>query len=396
MVQTCDIAVIGLGAMGSAALYQLARRGADVIGIDRYSPPHAYGSTHGETRITRRGIGEGEMYVPLAARSHEIWGELEAETGTTLFHEVGSLIVSEHDDAVVRPGRTGFIRRSIAAAQRFGIAHEILDAAEIRHRYPHLTPTDAEIGYFEPGGGFLVPEACVAAQIERAGALGVATLLGQQVVAIEANPGSVTVRMGDGSSVQAAQAIVSAGPWAPGLLGAPFDRLLKPTRQVMHWFALQAGASPAWANSPVFMWPHGQSEDGFFYGFPTLDGQSFKTADEFYGAASDPDRIDRTVPAEDSQRMFDTHIRGRFTGVTARAVKTATCIYTATPDSKFLIDRHPDHPNVLVVSPCSGHGFKHSAAIGESVAQWVLDGQSVIDLSSFNLARLLPHVETFA
>lgn len=389
MAQTCDIAIIGLGAMGSAALYQLARRGAKVIGIDRYHPPHAQGSTHGETRITRRGIGEGEVYVPLAARSHEIWRELEADTGMTLFHEVGSIIVSEHDDDVVRPGRTGFIRRSIAAAQRYGIAHEILDAAEIRHRYPHMLPMESEIGYFEPGGGFLVPENCVAAQLARAEALGATTLLGQQVVGLVARPGSVEIRLADGRSVHAAQAVVSAGPWAPGLLGAPFDRVLKPTRQVMHWFALASDAPASWNQSPVFMWPHGESEDGFFYGFPSLDGQSFKTADEFYGAASDPDRLDRVVPATDSQRMFDSHIRGRFAGVTPHAVKTATCIYTATADSMFLIDRHPDHDNMLVVSPCSGHGFKHSAAIGESVAQWVLEGQSAIDLSSFNLARLL-------
>ncbi|MBE7733532.1 N-methyl-L-tryptophan oxidase [Devosia faecipullorum] len=389
MVQTFDIAVIGLGAMGSAALYQLARRGARVVGIDRHHPPHIHGSTHGETRITRRGIGEGEFYVPLAARSHEIWRQLEEETGKVLFHEVGSLIVSEHDDDVVRPGRTGFIRRSIAAAQRYGIAHEIIDAAEVRHRYPHMSPTDTEIGYFEPGGGYLVPETCVSAQLERAGQLGASILTGQQVVKIDAQSGSVVVHLADGNTIIATQAIVAAGPWAPGLLGAPFDRILKPTRQVMHWFALAADAPQSWTRGPVFMWPHGDSEDGFFYGFPSLDGRSFKTADEFYGDASDPDRIERSVPPSDSERMFRAHVQGRLKGVTPQVVNTATCIYTATADSIFLIDRHPAHDNILVVSPCSGHGFKHSAAIGESVAQWALEGKSSIDLSSFNLARLL-------
>ena len=389
MVQTFDIAVIGLGAMGSAALYQLARRGCRVVGIDRHHPPHVHGSTHGETRITRRGIGEGEFYVPLAARSHEIWRQLEEETGKVLFHEVGSIIVSERDDDVVRPGRTGFIRRSIAAARRYGISHEILDAAEIRHRYPHMAPADSEIGYFEPGGGYLVPEACVATQLGRAEQLGATILTGQQVVKIDAQPRSVIIHLADGSTIAAAQSIVAAGPWAPGLLGAPFDRILKPTRQVMHWFALTADAPESWTRGPVFMWPHGDSEDGFFYGFPSLDGRSFKTADEFYGDASDPDRIERNVPGSDSERMFRDHVLGRLKGVTPRVVNTATCIYTATADSMFLIDRHPAHDNILVVSPCSGHGFKHSAAIGESVAQWALEGASSIDLSSFNLARLL-------
>jgi sarcosine oxidase len=135
------------------------------------------------------------------------------------------------------------------------------------------------------------------------------------------------------------------------------------------------------------MWPHGEEEDGFFYGFPSLDGISVKTADEFYGAASDPNAIDRIVPLADSQRMHAAHLAGRLAGVTNRPVRTATCIYTATPDSAFLIDRHPDCPAILVASPCSGHGFKHSAAIGESLAQWAIDGAPAIDLSPFSLAR---------
>ncbi|MCW5719659.1 MAG: N-methyl-L-tryptophan oxidase [Devosia sp.] len=389
MVQTFDLAVIGLGAMGSAALYQLARRGVRVIGIDRFQPPHAHGSTHGETRITRRGIGEGEAYVPLAKRSHEIWRQLEAETGRSLLHKVGSIIVSEHNDDVERPGRTGFIRRSIAAAERYDIPHEILSAAEIRYRFPNLMPLESEIGYYEPGGGYLVPENCVSAQLDRAKAMGAVLQFGHQVVRIDAQPNGVTLHLADGSTIGAAQLIVSAGPWAAHLLGAPYEGILKPTRQVMHWFALAPDAPAAWTKSPVFMWPHGDTQDGFFYGFPSLDGLSFKTADEFYGAASDPDNIDRDVPESDSQRMFDFHISGRMAGAVRQAVRTTTCIYTATADSMFLIDHHPDHDNVLVVSPCSGHGFKHSAAIGESVAQWAVDGRSAIDLSSFNLARLL-------
>ncbi len=389
MNQAFDVAVIGLGAMGSAALYQLARRGARVVGIDRHHPPHSHGSTHGETRITRRGIGEGEVYVPLATRSHEIWRQLEAEAGQALLHEVGSIVISEHDDNTARPGRTGFIRRSIAAARRYGIPHEVLDAGEIRRRFPNLAPRDSEIGYYEPGGGYVVPENCVAAQLTRAETLGATLRLGRIVTKIDATPTGVTLHLDDGSTLPAGDVVVSAGPGAPGLLGAPFDRVLKPTRQVMHWFALAPDATSAWRNSPVFMWPHGESEDGFFYGFPSLDGLSVKTADEFYGAASDPDHIDRLVPESDSRRMFDAHLRGRLVGVTPRPARTATCIYTATPDSMFLIDRHPEHGNMLVVSPCSGHGFKHSAAIGESVAQWVMDGSPAIDLSSFALSRLV-------
>lgn len=228
MNQAFEVAVIGLGAVGSAALYQLARRGARVVGIDRHHPPHNHGSTHGETRITRRGIGEGEAYVPLATRSHEIWRQLEAETGQTLLHEVGSIVISEHDDTVARPGRTGFIRRSIAAAQRYGVPHEILDAGEIRRRFPNLAPQDSEIGYYEPGGGYLVPEKCVSAQLTRAGQLGATLQLGQTVTGFDATPSGVSLHLDDGSTLLAGDVIVSAGSWAPGLLGTPFDRCSNP------------------------------------------------------------------------------------------------------------------------------------------------------------------------
>lgn len=386
MNQSFDVAVIGLGAMGSAALYQLAKRGIKAVGIDRFAPPHAEGSTHGETRITRRGIGEGETYVPLAMRSHEIWRELEAETGQSMLFEVGSIVISEADDNVERPGRTGFIRRSIAAAQRYDIPHEILDAAEIRHRFPNLIPGENEIGYYEPGGGYLMPERCVAANLTMAKRHGAELQLGQIVEAIVPDGSGVTLSVG-GETIHAGQAIVTAGAWAGKLLGAPFERLLKPTRQVMHWFALAPDAPAEWRSSPVFMWPHGEQEDGFFYGFPSLDGISVKTADEFYGAASDPNAIDRIVPLSDSHRMHAFHLAGRLASVTNNPIKTATCIYTATPDSAFLIDRHPASANIIAASPCSGHGFKHSAAIGEGLAQWALDGAPAIDLSAFSLAR---------
>ncbi|MDB5537511.1 MAG: solA [Devosia sp.] len=374
--------------MGSASLYQLARSGAKVIGIDRFAPPHNQGSTHGETRITRRAIGEGEAYVPLAIRSHELWREIEGQTGASLLHEVGSLIIGRPDDPAERPGRTSFLDRSIVAAQRFGIAHEVLSAAEIRHRYPNFTPDDDEVGYFEPGGGYLRVEACVAANLQLAERHGATALLGTEVLSIAQESDSVRIVTTHGD-ILAAQVAVSAGPWAGQLLGEPFARVLKPTRQVMHWFDIAPAALDDWGRSPVFMWPHGDDEDGSFYGFPSLDGATMKTADEFYGAASNPNAIDRAVPAADSARMHRTHVVGRLAGVSAHAARTTTCIYTATADSIFVIDRHPDQPNVLVVSPCSGHGFKHSAAIGEAVAQIMTGASSIIDLTPFRLARLL-------
>ena len=188
-----DTAVLGLGAMGSAAFYQLAQRGVNVIGIDRYDPPHALGSTHGESRITRQAIGEGMQYVPLVQRSHAIWRELEARTQTSLLHEVGCLIISRADDAVERPGRTGFIQRTKAAAERFGIPHEMLSAAAIRQRLPQFGVSDDEIGYFEPGAGYVEPERCVSAQLELGVELGGHIARNTKVLAIERDADGITL-----------------------------------------------------------------------------------------------------------------------------------------------------------------------------------------------------------
>lgn len=387
-MQNFDVAVIGLGAMGSATLWHLAKAGVRVIGIDRHAPPHSHGSTHGETRITRCAIGEGEALVPLALRSHQLWRELEAETGADLLQQTGSLIIGRPDDKVHRPGRTGFLDRSIAAARRFNIAHEVLSAAEIGHRFPNFRPQDGEVGYFEPGGGYLRAEACVAANLQLAQRHGATIMVDTRVDTLAADSGGVTLGTAAGT-IRAGKVAVTAGAWAAALLGAPFTPLLQPTRQVMHWFEVEPDHIETWQRSPVFMWPHGTDQDGFFYGFPSLDGATMKTADEFYGAASDPDAIDRVVPGEDSARMYRSHLADRLVGVSARAAKTATCIYTATPDSGFVIDWHPRLANVLAVSPCSGHGFKHSAAIGEVVSATLMGQESTLDLSPFALARLL-------
>lgn len=381
-----DVAVVGLGAAGSATLLQLARRGLKVIGIDRHAPPHAFGSSHGETRITRRAIGEGLAYVPLAIRSHELWRELEAETGACLLREVGCLILSRRDDAAIRPLRTGFVERTREAAETFGIAHEILSGEDVARRFPQFATTDENWAYYEPDAGYLHVEACLQVQLQRAAQLGATLALGQTVTGIDAAAGGVTLRTSDGP-VMAGEVVVSAGPWAPALLGPPFDTLLQPSRQMMHWLPLTGARDAQWRNGPTFIWPHGAGVDDFFYGLPTLDGTSIKMAEEAYDPPVDPDRVDRNIAAADHARMSARHAAGRLIGVGQTAVRAVTCLYTNTPDGAFLIDRHPAFPHIHVVSACSGHGFKHSAAIGEAMAQIITGGESAIPLSAFALGR---------
>lgn len=386
-VPSCDVAVIGLGAMGAAALYQLARRGVRAVGIDQFSPPHDRGSTHGETRITRQAVGEGEVYVPFVLRANEIWKELEAETGESLLVQNGCLIVGAADQAAQGTVRAGFLMRTRNAAEQYDIVHEMLAAAEIRYRYPQFTPQETEIGYFEPGGGYLNPERCVAVQLARAQALGASARLGTRVLSIEPDGGGVRI-VTDRGDLLAGHVVVSAGAWIPALLGAPFDGLLAPSRQVMHWFPVEPDSAPSWARSPVFIWSHGPRPSDFFYGFPSLPGSdSIKTAGEQYDTSTEPDRVERHVGPAESRDMYETHLAGRVSGLRPAASRSATCLYTVTPDSNFLIDRHPDSERILVVSPCSGHGFKHSAAVGETAAQIVAGESSRIDVSAFSLAR---------
>lgn len=385
-----DVAVVGLGAMGSAALYQLARRGVRAIGIDQFTPPHTLGSSHGETRITRQAIGEGEAYVPLVLRSHAIWRELEAATGETLLHTPGCLVISRPDDQVVRRTRNGFLANTIAAAQRYDIAHEVLNASELSYRYPQFLVQGDERAYFEPGGGYVLPERCIAVQLAQAQTLGAEVRLGTRVSAITEVDGAVRIDTPQGAIV-AGEVIVAAGAWAASLLGADtFAPLLQPQRQMLHWFALEPEVVPLWERSPTYIWPHGTVQDASFYGFPALHGAgAIKAADEHYDALVDPDDYDRVVSAAQSQQMYAQHLQTRLKGVRSDVLRSATCVYTVTPDSAFVIDRHPRAPRILVVSPCSGHGFKHSAAIGEVAAQWTTEGRSAIDLSAFALQRLL-------
>lgn len=383
---TADVIVVGLGAMGSASLYQLARRGARVIGLDRFRPPHDQGSSHGESRITRQAIGEGDEYVPFVLRSHEIWRELEADTGEGLLFQVGGLLLGRARESAQHHGQADFVTRTIETARHRHIAHEVLTAPEVQKRFPQLKLVGDEIGYYEPGAGFLRPERCVTAQLDRARALGAIERTGETVVSVVARAAEVEV-VTDRETYTAAQVVVTAGAWLPALLGGPFAKLLRVHRQVLYWFAPDEPSAFAPGAFPIFIWIHGAGPAGYFYGIPVVSA-GVKLATEQFLDTTDPGRVARDVRPAEIASMYATHIRGRLVGISDRCVRTETCLYTVTPDSRFLIDRRPDSERVVVASPCSGHGFKHSAAIGEAIAELVLSGESRLDLAPFSLARL--------
>ncbi|MDP4025244.1 N-methyl-L-tryptophan oxidase [Methylobacterium sp. NEAU 140] len=387
MSRRFDVAVLGLGAMGSAALYQLAKRGAAVVGLDRFAPPHALGSSHGETRITRQAVGEGSDYVPFVTASHRIWRALEAETGETLLNACGALVMAPGHGVSSHHGKPDFVGRSIAAAEGAGIAHAVLDGAEVARRFPQfLNLAGDEKAYYEPGGGYVFPERCLAAQLRGAAASEAEIRTGCAVADLRQDGDGIRIETADGP-ILADRAVVAAGAWTAPLLGSPFDRLLTVRRQLLHWYAL-ADDTAYGPDAPVFIWMYGTTDTDYLYGFPPMPGdRSIKVATEQYSTATTADGVERRVDPSESDAMYRLRVENRLAGATPEVVRAAACVYTVTPDRGFIIDRHPGMDRVLVVSACSGHGFKHSAGIGEAVAAELAGGAGRVDLAPFALAR---------
>jgi sarcosine oxidase len=389
-----DVIVIGLGAVGGAALYQAAKLKAHVIGIDRFAPPHEHGSSHGDTRITRRAIGEGREFVPLVLRSDEIWNELEETTGRTLVTRNGGLILASRNMPGDHHGSTSFVQDTIDAAREFAIAHEVLDAAEIAKRYPQFRLRGDEVGYFEPDAGFLRPERCIETQLDLSRDAGARVLVDEVATTIEAGAHGLEVQTNRGR-YSAAQVIVTAGAWIPQLIGEEYAGLFRVYRQTLCWFAIGSNHDRYTPQEfPIFIWITGNQPRDMMYGFPAVDGPNggVKISTEQYEATVHPDSVSRDVASGEIAAMHAEYIAARFPDVSSQVLRTETCLYTVTPDAKFIIDKMRGDDRVWFASACSGHGFKHSAAVGEALARQALGQPAIVDLSMFGLARFAKQV----
>ena len=385
-MSTCDVAVVGLGAAGAATLYQLARRGVRAVGIDRFSPPHIYGSTHGDTRITREAIGEGEAYTPLVQRSHAIWRELEADTGQDLLTQCGGLIVEAAGGGAAGHHRHEFLASTIACANRYGIKHELLSAADVDGRFPQFALDGDESAYYEPTAGFVRPERCVDAQLTVASRLGAEIRRDERVRAVEPSGSGVRVRT-DRGVYEADRAVLAVGSWVRDFVAPEQLRLFNVYRQVLSWFELESETVDHTPGAmPVYIW--GLNDGNAFYGFPAIDGtREIKVATEQLDIATAADEASLDVDPDEPRSTYDSVVARWLPGVSSHCLRAVRCLYTVTPDANFVIDDHPEVPGVLLVSPCSGHGFKHSAGLGEAIAQRVTAGTSDVDLSPFRLDR---------
>jgi sarcosine oxidase len=371
-----DVIVAGLGAVGAAAAWQLAARGLRVLGLDRHRPPHDQGSSHGETRITRTAIGEGEHFVPLVRRTDALLEGLEARFGTTLGLRCGGLFIGADGGTTEMHGRPGFIAATVEAARRLGVPHEVLQPDEVRARFPAFSPAETDLCYYEPGAGMLFPEKCLEAKLAAAIEAGAELRFDEPLLGWEATATGVRVTTPRGV-IEAGELVIAAGGWAPGLARGQLGGAVL-LRQLLHWLPPSDPSLYQAGRCPVFIWAHGGTSEDCFYGFPLVPGaesHGVKIAGENFSIPSaDPGSVDRGSSAAETDALLVGHLSGRMRGLGTTALKRAVCLYTATPDAGFVLDRMPDAANVTLVSACSGHGFKHAAAVGEQVAILVSGG----------------------
>ncbi len=373
-----DVAVIGLGAMGSAAAYHLARRGRRVVAFEQYEPGHDRGSSHGESRIIRLAYFEHPSYVPLLRSAYATWRELERATGERVLTVTGILEAGYPGSAVVEG--------SLAASRLHDLPHEVLDGREIARRFPAFQVPAGWTGVFQPEGGFLRPERAIALHCAGARAAGAHLRTQTRVAAVEPVRAGVRVRAGDGTAVEAASAIVATGAWIGGLVPALAPHLTL-TRQVLGWFSPREPELFTPERCPVFIL---QGEDDAVYGFPDFAGTGVKAASHDAGETLDeadllPGRPGGGADEARIRRFLDRHIPA----ASGPLRRMQACIYTRTPDEDFVVDLHPDDPRIVIASPCSGHGFKFSSVMGEVLADLALDGGTGHDISRFRIERLL-------
>jgi sarcosine oxidase len=371
MARAFDVVVVGLGAAGSAALCHLARSGAAVAGFDAFSPPHARGSSHGETRMIREAYYEDPRYVPLIRRAYDLWHELAATAGETLITETGGAFAGPPDGDFIAG-----IRRS---AHEHRIAIGLPSREDAQSRFPWLSIPQEMSTVTEPRAGLLNPEACVAAHLAMATARGADVHLDEPVAQWSAHATGVVVETSR-ARYRARRLVVCTGAWMTETLASAGVRA-EVTRQILFWF--RPRARDVAAGLPV--WAVEFTPGKLLYGFPDR-GAGIKVAVHYGGSPTTPEAIDRTV-RDDEWHEIEGLLARYAPTLAADRLHAAVCMYTNTPDQHFVIDVHPRHDGVLLVSACSGHGFKFASAVGEAAAQWVLEGKPKLDLSLFAISR---------
>lgn len=380
MKQHFDVIILGLGGMGSAAAYHLSARGKRVLGLDQFTPPHDKGSSHGQSRVIRQAYFEDPAYVPLLVRTYELWKKLEADSGKNLLTVTGGLMLGTEHSAVVSG--------SLRSAREHSLPHEVFNAAEIRKRFPLFAPEPDTMALFEKNAGFVRPEEAVRAHLSLATRHGATLQFQEEVTSWAVSENFVRVKT-QSETYEAGQLVICAGPWL-GKIAADLALPLQVERQVQFWFEPVGGIATFMPEKfPVWIW---ETKDGSHpYGLPAIDRASGGVKVSMHHGGKNPvctpDTIDRIV-AESEIAAARACITSRIPALNGRCLRSTTCMYTNAPDGHFIIDRHPASSRVLIVSPCSGHGFKFCPVVGEIVAGLTTEGSTKHPVGLFQFARL--------
>ena len=375
MTQRYDAIVVGAGGFGSAALYHLARREQRVLGLERFDVPHDLGSSGGVTRIIRLAYYEDSSYVPLLARSYELWRELEAEAAERLLVVTGSVDASEEEGRI--------FSGSLASCREHGLEHELLTAEELASRFPGYRLPAGTMAVLQPEGGFLLPERCIVAHVGLALRAGAEVRARERVLGWEPAGDAVRV-LTDRGAYEADRLVLAGGAWMSELMRLP---LVRAERQVLAWFQPLRPELFAPDRFPVF---NLELDEGHFYGFPAYGIPGFKIGRYHHlGEEVDPDSVDRT-PRADDQAVLRSFAERYFPDAAGPTMTLKACLFENTPDEHFVVDLHPDAPNVVCLGGGSGHGFKFCSVLGEIAADLALEGRTRHDIGLLRLGRFGP------
>lgn len=372
-----DVIVVGLGGMGSAAAYHLAARGQRVLGLERFTPAHDKGSSHGGSRIIRQSYFEDPAYVPLLLRSYELWAKLAHDSGRDVYRVTGGLFLGPPDSLTVAG--------SLRASQQWGLEHEVFDAAETHSRFPNFTPNSGDIALYEAKAGFARPELTVQAHLALAENAGAILQFGEQVIDWAETAGGVTVRTTHGTYT-AGHVVICPGAWAPQLL-ADLGVPITIERHVLYWLD-PVGGPASFADHPIFI---DENASGMqIYGFPAIDGPAGGVKVAFFrkGIECTPETIDRTVHRHEVREMRE-RVAQLLPALDGPCLHSGTCMYSNTPDQHFVIARHPECARATVACGFSGHGFKFVPVVGEILADLAVDGATDHPISLFDPSRLV-------
>jgi sarcosine oxidase len=367
-----DHIVIGVGSMGSATCYQLARRGRSVLGLEQFSIPHELGSHAGESRIIRKAYYEHPDYIPLLLRAYENWNELMERSGKTLYHKTGLLYAAPKGHQLIRNIRN--------AADKFGIP--LLSNISSSFSLPDNFET-----LFEPDAGFVEPENTIRTLVKHAIDLGAEIHEREEVLGWTMDSNGTMVVSTNISEYSCNKLVITSGAWSgkiiPGIKGR-----LRVTRQVLAWFKPAQHDRFSEQDFPCWMVAT-DHQDGVYYGFPITSSHpgALKLAYHWPGAETEPDKVERLVSqadVDDLEGFLKNYLPAGFGNIES----TKVCLYSNSPDEHFVIDNLPGMgEKVCVAWGFSGHGFKFVPVVGEILADLAMYHRTALPINFLNASR---------